>query len=321
MSVTAAISTRAYIGSLLCQRDSFARTIQTVVISCVESSVSGSTDAVHSKPKMFEVVLADTVIFPTGGGQPNDLGKINGIPIVDARRVGLDCVHILNNPVEKDQVVQVDLDWDRRFDHMQQHSAQHLLSAIAQKEFDMKTVGWSLGKAVCYIEVTAEPKQHVLDALEQQVNAYIRKRIAVSVVEHDMNEHDMPKKLPSDLDGAVVRCITFDGLDNNTCCGTHVENSADIQCCKLLHTERVRGGNTRVFFVAGNRVFQSYQSTFLRNRKLTDLLSTGKLLKSYFTSTNFSLNCVLQCKHMLTDTSFKRLLFNLFYSIVLNNYV
>ncbi|OAJ41296.1 hypothetical protein BDEG_24918 [Batrachochytrium dendrobatidis JEL423] len=240
MSVTAAISTRAYIGSLLCQRDSLARTIQTVVISCVESSVSDSTDAVHSKPKMFEVVLADTVIFPTGGGQPNDLGKINGIPIVDARRVGLDCVHILNNPVEKDQVVQVDLDWDRRFDHMQQHSAQHLLSAIAQKEFDMKTVGWSLGKAVCYIEVTAEPKQHVLDALEQQVNAYIRKRIAVSVVEHDMNEHDMPKKLPSDLDGAVM-------LWN--------------PCGKL--------GRHSVL------VFQSYQSTFLRNRKLTDLLSTG----------------------------------------------
>ncbi|KAL2919926.1 hypothetical protein HK105_200843 [Polyrhizophydium stewartii] len=259
--------TAAKVGELWCQRDSHARTLDTTVVSCEPSAGGAGT---------FDVVLADSVIFPTGGGQPNDIGTIGGVAVLDARRAGMQCVHVVAAPLEVGASVTVEVDWERRRDHMQQHSGQHILSAIAQNEFGLNTISWSLGKQLCCIEIpAAEPKQDVLDKLEARVNEVIRGHHDVTIDTRDHDESDRPEKLPGDIQEGIVRFISMGNIDRNPCCGTHVKNVAEVQCIKLLHTERVRGGNTRIFFVAGDRVFKLMQASLLRERQLTALMSTG----------------------------------------------
>lgn len=96
------------VGQLLCQQDSYLKNNTCTVISCVHEG------------DLYAVLLSDTVIFPTGGGQPFDQGTINGIPVVECQRRGLDCIHLIKEPLETGTIVQVELDWQRRFDHMQQ---------------------------------------------------------------------------------------------------------------------------------------------------------------------------------------------------------
>ncbi|KAI8927262.1 hypothetical protein BC831DRAFT_452865 [Entophlyctis helioformis] len=253
MQATAAAAARTAtaaraVGELLCQKDAYARSLDTLVVSCVAAPAPAPAAPAASPAASFHVVLADTLLFPTGGGQPHDTGSIAGFPVLEVFRRGLDCVHTvaMAEPFAHGQPVRVLLDWDRRFDHMQQHSGQHLLSAIAASEFNLQTYGWGLGKDKSFFELTAEPKDGVLLALEQRVNDIIRQP---------------PDSLPDDLTSGVVRYISIGDLDRNA-------NTADIQA-------RVRGGNCRVFFAAGNRVFKLFQTSLDRDRQLTAVLSTG----------------------------------------------
>jgi misacylated tRNA(Ala) deacylase len=96
------------VGSLRCQTDSYLTKLCTKVVSC---------NFVNEK---YEVILQDTILFPTGGGQPHDLGTINNIPVISIERRALQCIHFLNSPLQVHSTVQVVLDWERRLDHMQQ---------------------------------------------------------------------------------------------------------------------------------------------------------------------------------------------------------
>ncbi|KAJ3410976.1 Alanyl-tRNA editing protein Aarsd1 [Chytridiales sp. JEL 0842] len=269
------------VGTLLCQRNPYLTTSTSRI-----SSIRQST----SNPSLFEVILSDTILFPTGGGQPHDLGKINGWEVVEVLRRGVECVHIIQRPScssaedvkelkEGDEVL-VELDWARRWDHMQQHSGQHLLSAIAERDFQLITGPWSLGKDRCFIELELDnrpaPTAEELLKLEDTVNATIRQGLKVEVHE-DVHDDDpgvtkgemkvKPDSLPDDLKegaGGVVRC-----------CGTHIRSTSELQCLKLLHTEKVRGKNIRLFFLFGDRVIKTFQASLERERALSNLLSTG----------------------------------------------
>jgi len=118
------------VGELKCQKDAYCTSIRPTVLSC------------EAEDEKYAVILSDTVIFPTGGGQPNDTGFIDNVKVLDCQRRGLDCVHIVAELVEVGASVTVTLDWERRFDHMQQHSGQHLLSDVAEFMFGWNTSSW-----------------------------------------------------------------------------------------------------------------------------------------------------------------------------------
>lgn len=100
------------VGTLLCQRQSYLKTSEQVVVSCIRED------------ERFAVILDDTILFPTGGGQPCDRGHLNDVPITECTRKGLEAVHYCENPFQIGEKVTVKLDWSRRFDAMQQHSGQ-----------------------------------------------------------------------------------------------------------------------------------------------------------------------------------------------------
>ncbi|XP_064030162.1 alanyl-tRNA editing protein Aarsd1-like isoform X4 [Pogoniulus pusillus] len=260
-----------------CQRDSWARQFATRVVSCraAELRPEGGGEALHG----FEVVLEDTILFPEGGGQPDDRGLIGDIPVLRVTRRGSEAIHFVQAPLEPGAEVLLSLDWDRRFDHMQQHSGQHLITAIAEQMFGFKTTSWELGRQRSVIELdTPSMTTEQIETLERSVNEKIRQRVPVTVRELAASDPEMEtvrsRGLPDDHVGPV-RVVDISGVDSNMCCGTHVSNLSDLQVIKLLGTEKAKKNKTNLVFLAGNRVLKSIEQSHSIEKALTSLLKTG----------------------------------------------
>jgi alanyl-tRNA synthetase len=171
--------------------------------------------------------------------------------------------------------VRVELDWPRRFDHMQQHTGQHLLTAVAQERFDWHTTAFHLGAQVSDIELDfagVSPEQ--LAELEEAVAVEIRAGRSVGSRRVSPEEYAaLPVRsrgLPEGHTGDI-RLVEIDGIDLNTCGGTHVHSTAEVEALALLGSEPMRGG-TRVRFVAGGRLRRLVTAHEGRNAELRKLL-------------------------------------------------
>ena len=222
-------------------------------------------------------VLADTLFYPEGGGQPADRGQLNESLVIDVQKDGGRIRHYLDHSVQTGPAHLV-LDWRRRWDHMQQHTAQHVLTAVALRDFGWRTTAFHLGPEVSDIELEV-PKleRRDLDHLEQAVADEIRANRRVTYKEAQVEDFDRlgvrSRRLPEGFAG-TVRLVDIEGLDLNTCGGTHLRSTAEIGTLCLLGTEPMRGGN-RVFFLAGDRVRSRMAAHEARNQQLRSLLDTG----------------------------------------------
>jgi len=219
-------------------------------------------------------VLEDTVFYPEGGGQPCDLGTLNGVAVVEVQKREGEIRHYLGRTVPEGPA-SLSLDWARRFDHMQQHTGQHLLTAVAQDQFKWETTAFHLGASVCDIELTAQAiSPRDMERLEEAVAAEVRARREVTArwvsVEAYGKEAVRSRGLPEGHTGDI-RLVQIAGVDLNTCGGTHLRHTGEIEALKLLGTEPIRGG-TRLFYVAGRRARQRLGAHETRNAELRTLL-------------------------------------------------
>jgi alanyl-tRNA synthetase len=220
------------------------------------------------------VVLADTILYPEGGGQPSDGGRIADVEVEAVHTVGGAIRHYVAGVVREDRVT-VELDWARRFDHMQQHTGQHLLTAMAVARFGWQTTAFHLGQSGSDIEVDAPGiSAAALDELEGAVASEIRASRAVTSRRVSPEEFARlavrSRGLPEGHQGDI-RLVEIDGVDVNTCGGTHVRTTAEIEALKLLGSEPMRGG-TRVYFLAGGRVRRRLAAHEARSAALRALL-------------------------------------------------
>jgi len=220
------------------------------------------------------VVLRDTIFYPEGGGQPCDRGWINDVTVSLVRQEKGKVRHYVDTSIPRGEAV-ARLDWPRRYDHMQQHTAQHLLTALAQDRFDWPTKAFHLGNEVSDIELgVSQLSTEQVDALEEAVAVEIRaaRRVHTNRVAPDRLEklNVRTRGLPAGHAGPV-RLVEIDGIDLNTCGGTHVRSTAEIEAVKLLNAESMRGG-TRLYFVAGGRVRHRLAEHETRNIELRSLL-------------------------------------------------
>lgn len=221
--------------------------------------------------------LEDTILYPEGGGQPADHGWLGDIRVLHVHRHEGVTRHVLERPAARGPCL-VRLDWARRFDHMQQHTGQHLLTAVALARFGWRTVAFHLGPMLSDIELdTAGLGSEALAVLEDAVAAEIRAARGVHGRRVSQAEAaGLPVRsrlLPEGLTGDL-RLVEIEGIDLNTCGGTHVRCTAEIEGLKLLDTEPMRGG-TRLFFVAGMRMRRRLAAHEARNATLRRLLDTG----------------------------------------------
>ena len=200
------------------------------------------------------VVLADTVLYPEGGGQPKDHGTVDDIEVLDVLKTETGFLHRLSKPADGARAT-VELDWGRRWDHMQQHTGQHLLSAIAEDRFGLTTTSFHLGEETADIELD---HPDVDDELARELETVVAREIAAAReittrwVEPDALPNTLRSRgLPTGHVGDV-RLVEIDGLDCTTCGGTHLASTAEIGGLALLGIEPMRGGS-RLYFAAGDR--------------------------------------------------------------------
>lgn len=251
----------------------------TSVVSCCPAELKQEVNGKKETLKGFNVKLQDTILFPEGGGQPDDHGLIGDVPVLRVTRQGAEAVHFVCSPLEEGLEVQLKLDWDRRFDHMQQHSGQHLITALAEAMFGFKTTSWELGRQRCSIELdTTSMKPAQLQALEEAVNEKIRAHVPVTLqllsIDDPAVEKVRSRGLPDDHAGPI-RIIDIQGVDANMCCGTHVSNLSQLQVIKLLAVEKGKKNKTNLIFLAGNRVLKYAEKCYSTERSMVSLLKTG----------------------------------------------
>lgn len=265
-------STSTVVGLLACQQDSYLTKLRSKVVSCSEyvppapaanekKKKKGSAPA--PAKKQYEVELEDTVLFPEGGGQPSDTGLFvveqdgsKEVPVEKVRRDGVKALHLVDEPLELGTPVSMKVDWDRRLDLMQQHTGQHLLSAILDKR-NVETVGWAMGTGAApafnYVELNRKLTPEEVDNVQAEVTEAIQQAHPISV---EIPEDDVDHHAPEDYDTSVgvIRVVKIGELDRNPCCGTHLKSTAAVQALALYWQQTNKGTNSRLFFLAGKRV-------------------------------------------------------------------
>ncbi|KAJ9598278.1 hypothetical protein L9F63_011042 [Diploptera punctata] len=263
-----------------CQEDSFLKEYSSKVISCEKGQIKIVYNGKKADLSGYEVVMEDTILFPEGGGQPSDHGFLDELAVLQVTRRGTQAIHFVETPLPIGKTVKQTINWERRLDHMQQHSGQHLITAIADQEFGYSTTSWWLGEEESYIELdTPSMKAVELENLEKNVNEKIRAGTPVIVtVYDDVNDPKLnnvrTRGLPEDHKGQV-RVVTIEGLENNMCCGTHVSNLSQLQVIKILRVEKGKKNKSNLFFIAGGRVVKHLSLCLQREQKLTSLLKNA----------------------------------------------
>jgi len=224
--------------------DSFARDFSADVLSC-EPCVHGTTPA-------YEVILDSTALYPTSGGQPHDGGKLGDANILDVRDEGDEIVHIVDRELPQGSVHGC-VDWMRRFDHMQQHTGQHLLSAMFQERFGRPTVSFHLGAELSSIDLRgAEPTEEILEGAERAANRVIFEDRPINV-RYGTQEQLAQMGVRKEVERAgILRAIEIEGADLQPCGGTHVRRTAQIGMLLIRRCTKIRQ-DWRVEFACGAR--------------------------------------------------------------------
>jgi alanyl-tRNA synthetase len=196
------------------------------------------------------VYLDRSAFYPTSGGQPFDTGRLGEVEVVDVVDEGERIAHVLSGPPAGDRL-HGRVDWGRRFDHMQQHTGQHLLSAVIAERFGHETVSVHFGRESSTLDLTTASLSHahVVEA-ERLVNRAVTDNRPVTVGFEDAATATGLRK-PSDRQG-TIRIVTIDGLDRSACGGTHVRATGEIGAILIRKVERVRQV-TRLEFLCGER--------------------------------------------------------------------
>ncbi len=204
------------------------------------------------------VVLNETYFYPTSGGQPHDTGALSGVPVTDVRIRESDgaIVHVVGKPV--DGPVQGVLDWPRRFDHMQQHSGQHILSAAFVKVAEAPTIGFHLGLDYVSVDLGVRAlEDRVAEEAEELANAVIRSNLPVRAWFPAPEElAEIPLRKTPEVEGEL-RVVAMGEFDYSACGGTHVRHTGEVGTLKLLRTEKLTRG-IRVAFLCGDRARADY---------------------------------------------------------------
>lgn len=206
----------------------------------------------------FHVVLDRTAFFPGGGGQPCDAGHIEGLPVTDVYEENGTVYHVMDRKPMKIHRVKASIDWDKRFDGMQQHLGQHVLSGCFFSLFNANTVGFHLGKEVSTVDIEGLLSEETIREAEKAANEVIKRNLKVEFLtptKSELKKLQLRRALPKTNE--AIRVVVIDDLDINACCGVHPKATLELQAIKIKKWEKHKGA-TRIEFLAGNRAVEDY---------------------------------------------------------------
>ena len=215
-----------------------------------------------------------TIFYPNlAGGQPGDKGTINGIKVLDTYNDGEDIVHVVQDNIQSDKVL-LSIDWDNRFDYMQQHSGQHLLSAVFYKLYNGETIGFYIGNEYVYIDVNLPTiNDEEIIKVEEFANKIIFSNFPMKSYIVEKSELNKLPNIKNTIANSKIRIVEIDGIDFSPCCGTHLRHTGEIGLIKIRKVENYKG-NIRVEFVCGNRALKDYTWKNNHIKNIANLLSS-----------------------------------------------
>ena len=222
--------------------------------------------------KGYEVSLDRTIFYSEGGGQPWDMGIIEKSHVIEVQEKNGEIVHYMDQPLEVGKTVQGVIDWERRFDFMQQHSGEHIVSGIINRRFGYNNVGFHMGAEVVTIDFDGEITKEQMLEVEQEANAQVWMNVQCEIsFPEEEALHSIPYRSKKELSG-MVRIVTFPGSDICACCGLHVNKSGEIGMVKLLSVQKFRQG-VRMEMICGKRVLNYMNLLQSQNEQISVLLS------------------------------------------------
>lgn len=249
--------------AILYYNDSFLREWTTTIVERKEQD------------EQYFVRLAETAFYPHGGGQPCDTGVINDIAVLDVVKEEEVIWHQVERLPIEDQA-DCQLNWERRFDHMQHHTGQHLLSATALQLFDAPTLSFHLGQDMVTIDIDRSSFSDAeMTTLEQAVNQRIYNNLAIK--SYFVNAEQLAQlpivKMPKVTEH--IRIVEIEGVEYNACGGTHVAQTGQIGIIKLFKAEKQKG-SIRLYFKCGARALQDYNDSLDILNTLAVKFNTGR---------------------------------------------
>ena len=188
------------------------------------------------------VTLNQTGFYPEGGGQPYDTGTLNGIPVLSVHERGEQVIHELAQPIEEGTLAEGIIDWQRRYDNMQLHTGEHILSGLVHKHFGYDNVGFHMGAEEVTVDFNGIIEPEDLDWLEDEANQLVYANVPVKVLYPSEEElRTMEYRSKKELSG-LVRIVEVPGADVCACCGTHVENTGEVGIIKIRSMIHYKGG-------------------------------------------------------------------------------
>ena len=220
----------------------------------------------------FVVTLDRTAFYPEGGGQPADQGTLDGAAVTDVHEKNGVVLHNVDSAVEIGKTVTGVIDWARRFDHMQQHSGEHICSGLICGRCHCDNVGFHMGTDMVTIDFNADIPWEELLEIEAQANQYIYEDHPIDIQFHrgaELDAIDYRSKKPLEGD---VRIVAFPGADCCACCGTHVLRSGQVGLVKFLSVQKFREG-VRIELLCGKRALDYLSRTWDQAKTIGQRLS------------------------------------------------
>ena len=222
--------------------------------------------------KGYEIVLDQTAFYPEGGGQPCDLGTLDTVEVLDVQEKAGEIIHYTKEAIEPGKEVTGKIDWDRRFDLMQQHSGEHIVSGLVHEAYGYNNVGFHMGSDVITVDLSGMLNEAQLAEIEAETNRKIWENSPVEIIYPEREELDkLDYRSKKELTGQV-RLVRFPGSDLCACCGTHVTHTGEIGAVKLLTVENFHEG-IRLTMICGKRVMDYLNMVNDQNRQISVQLS------------------------------------------------
>ena len=220
----------------------------------------------------FAVTLDRTAFYPEGGGQPADHGTLGEARVLDVHEKDGVVTHLCDRALSEGAEVSGRIDWARRFDHMQQHSGEHIISGLLCSTFHCDNVGFHMGADVVTIDYNAPITWEQALEVERRANAYIWADHPIRIWYPSAEElAALPYRSKKELTGAV-RITEFPGADRCACCGTHVSSSGQVGLLKLLSCQKFRDG-VRLELLCGQRALDCLAAGWEQARQIGQTLS------------------------------------------------
>jgi len=239
---------------------------------CHLAVFSAAVTGCEATEKGFEVTLDATAFYPEGGGQACDLGTLKGIRVLDVRERGEEVIHLCKQPLEVGARVEGVIDYSRRFDLMQQHTGEHIVSGIIHSRYGYHNVGFHMGANFTEIDFDGVIPPEELETIEREANEALWKNLPVNC--WYPSEEELPtvfyrtkKVLPW-----PVRIVRVPGYDSCACCGVHVERTGEVGLVKLFSMTGLRGGS-RIEMACGGRALALLNRIYAQNTLVSQAFS------------------------------------------------